>query len=76
MTFFKLIYANSFTRLDYEYPHAHLFKFYELCGTMGASEDEEKRFNTYLRFPQWTVTTIQTVFDSTTSSSLMDKSYE
>lgn len=37
-----IIYANPFAGLDHEDPYTHLTKFYELTGTLGAPEVEEK----------------------------------
>ena len=38
----QLLYANPFAGLDHEDPYAHLIKFYELCGIVGAADDEEE----------------------------------
>lgn len=38
----QLLSANPFLGLDHEDPYAHLIKFYELCGTVGATEAEEE----------------------------------
>lgn len=38
----QIIYANSFSGVDHEDPYTHLTKFYELVGTLGASEVEEE----------------------------------
>lgn len=37
----QILYANPFACLDYEDQYTHLMKFYEILGTLGASEDEE-----------------------------------
>lgn len=39
---FQIIYENPFWNLDQEDPFTHLSKFYELAGTLGASEAKEK----------------------------------
>lgn len=38
----QIIYVNLFTELDLIYPYTHLTKFYELVGTLEASEAEEE----------------------------------
>lgn len=39
----QILYAKSFTRLNHEDPYTHLTKFYEIVGTIGASEAEEEQ---------------------------------
>ncbi|MCI01623.1 hypothetical protein A2U01_0022650 [Trifolium medium] len=43
----QLLYVNPFTGLDYEDPYNHLVKFYEITGTLGATEAEEE--NVFMR---------------------------
>lgn len=38
----KIINANTFAKIEQEDPYTHLTKFYELVGTLGASEVEEE----------------------------------
>ena len=38
----QLLYANPFTGLDHEDPFQHLTRFYEIAGTLGATEAEEE----------------------------------
>jgi len=38
----SLIATNQFTRLDHKDPYNHLTTFYELCGTMGISREDEE----------------------------------
>jgi len=40
LTFLNLISTHQFTRIDHEYPYAHLSRFYELVGTMGFEEGD------------------------------------
>lgn len=42
MGLLKVIYANSFTRLDHEDPYTYLMKFYEILETPGAPKREEE----------------------------------
>lgn len=37
----QIIYVNPFSSLDHEDPYTRLTKFYEIVGTLGASEIEE-----------------------------------
>lgn len=39
----QILYANPFTSLDHENLYTHLNKFYEIAGTLGASEAEEEQ---------------------------------
>ncbi|KAF1866279.1 hypothetical protein Lal_00024283 [Lupinus albus] len=41
-TFLNLISAHQFSGKDYEYPYAHLDKFYELVATMGYNDNERE----------------------------------
>ena len=38
----QILYANPFTGPDHEDPYTHLTKFYEIVGTLGALDVEEK----------------------------------
>ncbi|GAU31749.1 hypothetical protein TSUD_146370 [Trifolium subterraneum] len=40
--FLQLLYANPFAGLSHEDPYNHLVKFYEMVGSLGASEAEEE----------------------------------
>ncbi|KAK2357770.1 hypothetical protein QL285_095012 [Trifolium repens] len=46
----QILYANAFAGFDHENPYTHLTKFYEIAGTLGATEAEEE--NVFMRmFP-------------------------
>jgi len=45
ITLLQLISSHQFSGVDHEDPHAHLYNFYELCGSVSvANADEEELF--------------------------------
>lgn len=47
----QILYENPFIGIDHEDPYAHLTKFYEISGTLGAPEEDEEQVFVGL-FPQ------------------------
>ncbi|KAF1869253.1 hypothetical protein Lal_00020930 [Lupinus albus] len=55
---FRLLYANPFVGLHHEDPCSHFVTFYELCGTVGVTEEEEEEEEESLFFRLFTFSLI------------------